>query len=200
MDERALIQQLLAGDQQAYRTVVRSYHGAMVSMARAIAGAAVADDIVQDAWIAVVRALPRFEGRSSLRTWILQIVGNTAKTRRRREQRSVAAGDAAEVEGIALAGRFQPDGHWQLPPAHWGASSPEQLLEQDQLKGVIDQAIEKLPESQRTVLTLCDIEGVDMEDVCKILEVSESNGRVLLHRARTRVWNEIDKFQRGETK
>jgi RNA polymerase sigma-70 factor (ECF subfamily) len=198
MDERALIQQLLAGDQQAYRHVVRAYHGVMTSMARAIVGPAAAADVVQDAWIAVVRALPRFEGRSSLRTWVLQIVSNTAKTRRRKEQRSIAAGDAGEVEDLALAGRFQADGHWQLPPAHWQTSSPEQHLEQDQLRSVIEQAVEKLPESQKTVLTLCDIEGVDMDEVCKILEVTESNGRVLLHRARTRVWSAIDRFQRGE--
>jgi RNA polymerase sigma-70 factor (ECF subfamily) len=179
--------------------VVRAYHSVMTSMARAIAGPAAADDVVQDAWIAVVRALPRFEGRSSLRTWVLQIVCNTAKTRRRKDQRTIAAGDAAEVEDLALAGRFQADGHWQTPPAHWQASSPEQYLEQEQLKSVIDQAVQKLPESQRTVLTLCDIEGVDMDEVCKILEVTESNGRVLLHRARTRVWSAIDKFQRGES-
>lgn len=200
MDERALIQLLLAGDQHAYRTVVRAYHGAMIRMARAIAGSAAADDIVQDAWVAVLRALPRFEGRSSLRTWILQIVGNTAKTRRRRDQRNILAGDAADVEDFAVENRFHRHGHWDIPPARWKHPSPEQILEHDQLKAVIDQAISDLPESQKTALTLCDIEGIDMAEVCKILEVTESNGRVLLHRARNRVWNAIDRFQRAEEK
>ncbi len=199
MDERALIQQLLAGDQNAYRTVVSAYHGSMINLARAIAGSTAADDIVQEAWLAVVRALPRFEGRSTLRTWILQIVGNTAKTRRRRDQRSVAVGDATEVEELAAVGRFFADGHWRVPPASWQAASPEQCLERAELQSVIDAAIANLPESQKVVLTLCDIEGVDMPEVCKIIEVTESNGRVLLHRARNRVWNAIDTYQRGET-
>jgi RNA polymerase sigma-70 factor (ECF subfamily) len=198
MDERALIEKLLAGDERAFRVVVSDYHGVMLHVARAIVGSAVAEEVVQDAWIAVLRALPRFEGRSSLKTWILQIVSNQAKTRRRREIRNVAVGQAADVEDMALAQRFAGDGHWSDGPGQWRCDSPESILSSAQLKVVIEQTIDRLPDSQKAVLTLFDIEGVDMLEICKILDLSETNGRVLLHRARTRVWQAIDRFQRGD--
>jgi RNA polymerase sigma-70 factor (ECF subfamily) len=198
MDDRALIDKLLAGDEHAFRTVVTDYHGVMLHIARAIVGAGVAEEVVQDAWIAVLRALPKFEGRSSLKTWILQIVSNQAKTRRRREIRNVAVGQAADVEDAALARRFAADGHWSDGPGQWRCDSPESILASAQLKAVIDQTIAQLPDSQKAVLTLFDIEGVDMLEICKILDLTETNGRVLLHRARTKVWQAIDQFQRGE--
>lgn len=198
VDEHALIQRLIDGDEDAFHVVVTEYQGAMLSVARAIVGPSVADEVVQDAWIAVLKALPNFEGRSRLKTWIVQIVANLAKTRRRREVRSVAVGHGAELEDIALQQRFQGDGHWSNPPGPWGAESPEQLLGSEQLRGLIEEAIEALPENQKAILTLADIEGVEMAEICNILDVSESNSRVLLHRARARIWQVIDKFQRGE--
>lgn len=197
MDDQALIKRLLAGEESAFRILVSEYHNLMLHVARAIVGPSVAEEVVQDAWIAVLRALPKFEGRSSLKTWILQIVSNQAKTQLRRESRTVAVGQAGDVEDAAMQQRFLSDGHWSAGPGHW-RDSPESLLASAQLKGVIDQAIDRLSQTQRAVLTLFDMEGVEMSEICKILDLSESNGRVVLHRARTRVWQAIDQFQRGE--
>lgn len=196
MDETALIKKLIAGEEAAFRQVVTDYHGLMLYVARTIVGDSVAEEVVQDAWLAVMTALPQFEGRSSLKTWILQIVSNTAKTRRRRETRSVAIGDAADVE-LVSSQRFQADGHWSDPPGQWGLDTPERLLESEQLQTVIAVTLEQLPQMQRAVLTLRDIEGLEMDEVCKILDISESNSRVLLHRARLRVWQAIDQLQQG---
>lgn len=198
MDDRALIQGMLAGDAAAFRVAVSEYQGVMRHIARAIIGDAFADEVVQDAWIAIIRALPSFEGRSSLKTWMLQIVGNLAKSRRRREVRNVAVGHIAELETTMSGQDFLPDGHRSTPVSAWRQHSPEQLLESEQLAAVIYQTIDDLPEMQRAVLTLQDMEGVEFGETCKILDVTESNCRVLLHRARLRVWQAIEKFQRGE--
>ncbi|MFZ5593118.1 MAG: RNA polymerase sigma factor [Pseudomonadota bacterium] len=199
MDEETLITGLLAGDEAAFRHVVGEYHGLMRHVARAIIGSEFADEIVQDAWVAVIQSLPRFERRCSLKTWVLQIVSNLAKTRLRRERRSIAMGDAADLELLVATGQlFQPDGHWLEPPGNWHHDTPELLLASEQLRAAIETALTALPEMQRTVLTLRDIEGLEMEEICNILELSESNGRVLLHRARLRLWQTIDQFQRGE--
>lgn len=200
MDDDVLITKLLAGDEAVFRRVVGEYHGLMQHVARAIVGSQFAEEIVQDAWMAVLQALPQFERRSSLKTWILQIVSNLAKTRLRRERRSVAVGNAADLELVAAAAgqAFQPDGHWVEPPGNWHQDTPELVLASEQLKGVLDAALAALPEVQRAVLTLRDIEGLEMDEICNILELSESNSRVLLHRARLRLWQAIDQFQRGE--
>ena len=197
-DESALIQRLIAGDEQAFHSVVTAYQSAMISVARAIVGSSVADEVVQDAWIAAIKALPQFEGRSRLKSWIIQIVANLAKTRRRREARTVAVGHGTELEALAMQQRFQADSHWSLPPGSWGSESPEQLLASEQLRARLEQLIAELPENQKAILILVDIEGVDMSEVCNILDVSESNSRVLLHRARACIWQAIDKFQSGE--
>lgn len=200
MDDGELITRLLAGDEAAFRHVVGEYHGLMQHVARAIIGSEFAEEIVQDAWLAVLQALPQFERRSSLKTWILQITGNLAKTRLRRERRSVAVGDAADIELVAAAAGqiFQPDGHWVEPPGNWHQDTPELVLASEQLRAVIDNTLATLPEVQRAVLTLRDVEGLEMDAICNILELSESNSRVLLHRARLRLWQAIDQFQRGE--
>lgn len=197
-DENALIQRLIAGDERAFYTIVTTYQSAMISVARAIVGPSVAEEVVQEAWIAMMKALPQFEGRSRLKTWIIQIVANLAKTRRRHEARSVAVGHGTEVEDIAMQQRFQADGHWSMPPGSWGTESPEHLLSREQLRARIEQTIADLPENQKAILIMADIEGLDMPEICNILEVSESNSRVLLHRARARIWQIIDKFQNGE--
>lgn len=199
MNDDILITRLLAGDEAAFRHVVGEYHGLMQHVARAIIGSEFAEEIVQDAWLAVLQALPQFERRSSLKTWILQITGNLAKTRLRRERRSVAVGDAADIELVAAAGQmFQPDGHWAEPPGNWHQDTPELVLASEQLRAVIECTLVALPKVQRAVLTLRDVEGLEMDEICNILELSESNSRVLLHRARLRLWQAIDQFQRGE--
>ncbi|MBI5450280.1 MAG: sigma-70 family RNA polymerase sigma factor [Gammaproteobacteria bacterium] len=193
MHEQELVNRLIAGDEAAFRQVVSDYQGLMLYVARGIIDRDIAEEVVQDAWLAVLRALPKFEGRSSLKTWILQIVSNTAKSRRRHEIRSVAVGDAADIETL-----FKADGHWSEPRGHWHHDTPERLLESEQLQQALEGALQGLPDGQRAVLLLRDIEGLEIDDICKILDVSASNCRVLLHRARLRVWQTIDRFEKGE--
>jgi RNA polymerase sigma-70 factor, ECF subfamily len=154
---------------------------------------AVAEEVVQEAWIGVLKGLDRFEGRSSLKTWILRIVVNIAMTRGAREARSVPFSTLApEGEEAAVAPeRFRDSddafpGHWRAYPGDWSALPQERLLGRETLD-LITHAIDQLPPAQRTVITLRDIQGCTAEEVCEALEVSDANQRVLLHRARSRV-------------
>jgi len=199
-NEQALITQLLKGDEQAYRYIVKNYQSSMQYVARSIVGTAIADEIVQDAWLSVIKALPKFEGRSSLKTWILRIVSNSAKSRLRKESRQFAAGDAADLEILSSlpSEKFNDNGSWATPPKHWDIASPEALIASEELNNVVHRTINKLPTLQQSIVTLREMEGLEMEDICKILEISESNSRVLLHRARTKIWQAIDKHQGKE--
>ena len=189
-----LIPKLLAHDEAAYAQVVSAYHGLMVYLARAIVGEAIADEVAQESWLAVIKALPRFERRSSLKTWILRIVSNTAKTRLRHESRSVSLEGLLGDQGDVDPARFTATGRWASPPAVWHADTPDDLLASQELRGCVDIAIKALPPMQRAAVTLRDMQGLDMENICKVLEVSESNGRVLLHRARNRIQAAIEEF------
>ena len=191
-----LIPKLLARDEQAYGQVVAAYHGLMVHLARAIVGSAIADEVAQESWLAVLKALPKFERRSSLKTWILRIVSNTAKSRLRHESRTVNLGDALDEGPIIDPARFKPNAHWSNPPAMWHAETPEALLASTELRACISAALESLPPIQRAALTLRDMQGLSMENICKVLEVSESNGRVLLHRARSRIQLAIEEHEK----
>lgn len=191
-----LIPRLLARDEQAYRQVVAAYHGLMVHLARAIVGSAIADEVAQESWVAVLRALPKFERRSSLKTWILRIVSNTAKSRLRHECRTVNLGDALDESPIIDPARFKPNAHWSSPPAMWHVETPDALLASSELRSCISAALESLPPIQRAAVTLRDMQGLSMENICKVLEVSESNGRVLLHRARSRIQLAIEEHEK----
>lgn len=196
-DDEELIPRLLAQDETAYTQVVAAYHGLMVHLARAIVGDAIADDVAQEAWLAVLKALPRFERRSSLKTWILRIVSNTAKSRLRHESRTINLEDADNDSPIVDPARFKPNAHWASPPALWHADTPEALLSSTQLRACIHTALASLPPMQRAAITLRDMQGLDMETICKVLEISESNGRVLLHRARSRIQLAIDEHEKS---
>ena len=190
-NQQALIQRLLAGDQAAYREVVAACHGAMLATARALVGEAVAEEVVQEAWLSAIQALPRFEGRSSLKTWLIRITANRAKSRLRRDKRTVNYAFPEELEG-----RFDERGHWSQPPRPWGVDErPDALLEAAQLKARLQRAMDRLPPLQRAVVTLRDGEGLAFADICKILDISESNARVLLHRARLRLWAAVDEME-----
>ena len=190
-----LIPKLLAHDETSYAQVVEAYHGLMIHLARAIVGDAIADEVAQEAWVAVLRALPKFERRSSLKTWILRIVSNTAKSRLRHESRTVNLGDALEESPIVDPARFKTNAHWASPPAMWHAETPEALLASAEIQTVISDALKALPPLQRAAVTLRDMQGLSMEVICKVLEVSESNGRVLLHRARSRIQMAIEEHE-----
>jgi len=190
-----LIPRLLAHDETSYAQVVEAYHGLMVHLARAIVGEAIADEVAQEAWVAVLRALPKFERRSSLKTWILRIVSNTAKSRLRHESRTVSLDESLEESPIIDPARFKSNAHWASPPAMWHADTPDALLASTELRSCISDALAALPPLQRAAITLRDMQGLSMEVICKVLEVSESNGRVLLHRARSRIQIAIEEHE-----
>lgn len=198
--ERALVEALRAGDETAFRMLVEELTPSMLRLARLyVSSAAVAEDVVQEAWLGVLRGIGRFEGRSSLKTWIFRILTNTAKTRGVREGRSVPFSslaaeddDGPSVDPDRFLGndaRFP--GHWASPPQRWEGA--ERLVARETLE-VIEREIAKLPPAQAAVITMRDIEGLDSEEVRNVLDISETNQRVLLHRARSRVRRALEEY------
>jgi RNA polymerase sigma-70 factor (ECF subfamily) len=191
-DEKALITDLINGDEKAFELIVSNYHNLMLSVARAIVGEAFADEVVQDAWISAIKALPKFEARSSLKTWLLHIVSNGAKSRVRRENRMISLDDGWQS---VSSDKFDNTGHRIDELLPWEEATPEALLANEQLQVAIEKTFQALPPLQRAALTMYDMEGLKMEEVCNILDISASNARVLLHRARTGLHQCIEKFQ-----
>jgi RNA polymerase sigma-70 factor, ECF subfamily len=196
-DEPAFLARLRQGEEQAYRNLIRRFHSSLIGVATSIIGSrAQAEEVVQDAWLAVFAGIDRFEGRSSLSTWIFTIVLNRARTRARREGRLV--GLPALLEGTEPGGKavdvaeFKPDGHWREVPRLWDELSPERIVGGRQLWDHVTEAIERLPAGQRAVIILRDMEGRDAEEACELLGISAENQRVLLHRARGRIRQAID--------
>ena len=192
IDEKELIKQLIEGDSHAFNYVVAQYHNLMISVARAIIGEAFADEIVQEAWISAIKALPEFEQRSSLKTWLLHITSNGAKSRLRREKRQISLDDGWEA---VSADHFDERGHRYDDVHPWEEATPEAILANNQLQQVIESCFQKLPALQRAVLTMYDMEGIEMKEVCNILDISASNARVLLHRARAAIHHSIEQYQ-----
>lgn len=190
--ERLLIQQLIEGEAKAFDYVVSEYHGLMLTIARAIVGEAFADEIVQDAWLSAIKALPNFEARSSLKTWLLQITSNAAKTRFKREQRQVSLDEGWES---VPRDKFDQRGHRLDDVLAWEQETPDALLENEQLKELIETSFRQLPANQRALLTMYDMEGLSMSEICNILDISSSNARVLLHRARTTIHHKIEEYR-----
>ncbi|MCP8464312.1 RNA polymerase sigma factor [Pseudomonas sp. ZM23] len=195
IDDSELLSRLLAGDQQAFRTLVAACQGAMRAVAIAIVGSAQADEVVQDAWLAAVRNLDGFQGRSSLKTWLLTITANTAKTRLRRIRREVSLDDPPAPHGSIDDNRFAADGHWSWAPFAWHEDSPEALLAEEELRECLERTLASLSELQRSVLLLRERQGLELEEICNLLEVSLSNVRVLLHRARLKVFATVEHFE-----
>jgi RNA polymerase sigma-70 factor (ECF subfamily) len=201
-EELALVERLRAGDERAFTEIVRSYHPLMLRVASSyVSGRANAEEVVQEAWVGVLNGLSRFEGRSTLKTWILRIVVNKAITRGKKEARSVPFSALAPEEETGAAvepERFLPaegpfPGHWRSYPQRWD-SLPEGALVAGETLGVIRAAVAELPPLQRTVITLRDIEGCDAAEVCETLGISDANQRVLLHRARSRVRRALESY------
>jgi RNA polymerase sigma-70 factor, ECF subfamily len=194
MEEAQLVTALLSGDETAFAHLVDMYSPALLRMARMyVSSDAEAEEVVQETWLAVVKGLERFERRSSLKTWIYRILMNQARTRGKREARSIpfsAAFDAASApdepavdpDRFLSAGQRYPGG-WSLAPSPW----PEQQVLDGEELGAVKRAIEELPPAQREVITLRDVVGATAEEACNALGVSETNQRVLLHRARSKV-------------
>jgi RNA polymerase sigma-70 factor (ECF subfamily) len=190
--EKQLINRLIDGDAAAFEYVVTEYHSVMLSVSRSIVGEAFADEVVQEAWISAIKALPKFEGRSSLKTWLLHITSNGAKSRLRRESRKLSLDDGWES---VSSNKFDHTGHRIDDVLPWNVDTPEALLENDQLREVIEKSYRQLPANQRAVMTMYDLEGMEMSEICNILDLSASNARVLLHRARTTLHHSIEKYR-----
>jgi RNA polymerase sigma-70 factor, ECF subfamily len=194
-DDARLVERLRAGDESAFAELVRTYHSSLLRVARLfVPTAALAEDVVGETWLGVVKGIDRFEGRSSLKTWIFRILTNIAKTRGQRESRSLPFSSLDDADGTfepaVESGRFTPVGHWADPPRAW----PEERLISRETLEVIEDAIESLPPAQRAVISLRDVEGWDAEEVRNALELSETNQRVLLHRARAKVRRALDGY------
>jgi RNA polymerase sigma-70 factor (ECF subfamily) len=186
-DEHILIERLRARDQAAFTELVERYYGYLLTLADFfVSNRAVAEEVVQEAWMAVLNGIDRFEQRSSFKTWISRIVVNLAKTRGVRESRMVPLSAFAEREaGSPCADDDYPD-HRSVAPRRWNGDPEKQLLS-GEIMVVLDRAIESLPEPQRLVLTMRDVNGCTAEEVCNVLAISGTNQRVLLHRARSKV-------------
>jgi RNA polymerase sigma factor (sigma-70 family) len=188
------IDRLQAGDRTAFSRLVTRYHQRLLATARTMLTPADAEEAVQDGWIAAFKALPSFQRRSRLSTWLTRIVINEARMRLRRAGREIQL-DITDDHRDALADRFRPGGHWQHPPANWGGDAPDALLTSEELQRCMEKTLEQLPDNQRLVLELRDMQGLDFEEICNTLDIGASNVRVLLHRARTRLFAVVDHFQ-----
>ena len=201
MDDAAVIAALRAGDEGVFADLMRMYNASLLRVAQIyVASRSVAEDVVQDTWIAVLNGIDRFEGRSSLKTWIFRILTNIAKTRAVRDARTLpfsALQDPARVPEAAVdADRFlDPEhprwpGHWAAKPTPW----PEDALVAAEMRERLAEAIEALPATQRAVISLRDVEGWSSEEVRNALDLSETNQRVLLHRARSKVRAALESY------
>src|SRR3954454_15731955 len=203
-EDSELLERLRAGDEDAFMTLVDKYGPLMLRIALShVRSRAVAEDVVGEAWLGVVQGLRRFEGRSSLKTWILRIVANRARTRGEREARSIPLSslgpDQGEDEPAVDPDRFfgadhaRYPGGWSVPPHSWARMPEERLLAVETLEQVRS-AIAKLPARQQEVIVLRDVEGWEPEEVSQALDLTAGNQRVLLHRARSKVRTELERY------
>jgi RNA polymerase sigma-70 factor (ECF subfamily) len=196
-DEEALVDRLRAGEESTFASLVERYQGSLLRLARTfVHDHAAAEDVVQQTWLGLLEGLDRFEGRSSLKTYLFRILVNCAKTRARKDGRTIPFSSLfnADSEGAEPAvepERFHAAGgplarHWADAPKTW-APSPEGSALSSETRRCIESAIAELPASQREVITLRDLEGLGSEEVCNVLQLTDTNQRVLLHRARSKV-------------
>jgi RNA polymerase sigma-70 factor (ECF subfamily) len=190
--DAATVTALQAGDVAVFETLVRRHHAAMIRIARGyVISDAEAEEIVQDTWLAVLKGIDRFEGRSALRTWIFAILLNQARTRARRRGREVPSPSLDDVTAPTDRGRFYGDqdafpGTWAQPPVAWRDHAQERLEAGETLTLIAD-VLRELPDRQREVIVLRDLQGLSSDEVGELLELTPGNQRVLLHRARSKV-------------
>jgi RNA polymerase sigma-70 factor (ECF subfamily) len=196
-DDAAVVAALRRGDEAAFAALIERYQASLLRLAMAyVATREQAEDAVAETWLGVLNGIDRFEGRSSLKTWIFRILVNRAKTKGVREHRSVPfsalEGDGDEHEPAVDPARFR-DGAWSAPPASW-EDIPEERLLSAETRAVVDDAIAALPEMQRAVITLRDVRGFTAPETCDVLGITEANQRVLLHRARSKVRARLEDY------
>jgi len=196
VDDAELLESLLGGDESAFNELVRRYHSTLIKVARYyVASSASAEDVAQDTWIAVLKGVERFEGRSSFKTWLLRICANRARTSGVREHRSIPV-DPNESGRTVAAHRFDQGGLWSEPPVPF-TESIDARLDNVALLSAVRTAIESLGEPQQAVVTLRDVEGLSTQEVATLLDLSEANVRVILHRGRARVREIVEQAMKG---
>ncbi|MBS1678394.1 MAG: sigma-70 family RNA polymerase sigma factor [Actinobacteria bacterium] len=189
--EAELVARLRAGDEAAFVELAARHQAAMLRLASAfVPSPAVAEEVVQDTWVAVLRGIDRFEGRASFKTWLLAILVNRAKSTGMSEARNVPIGD---VGSAVDPSRFDAGGAWSSPPRHWVEESEDRLMARG-LRGRLEATLRRLPPRQRAIVILRDIDGLDSDEVCRVLDISAGNQRVLLHRARSRLRQALEEF------
>jgi len=203
LEEERLLRDLRDGDEAAFAMLVERYHSPLTRLARVyVRDRAVAEEVVQETWLGVIRGIERFEGRSSLKTWIFRILANTAKTRGERERRTIpfsALDGNGNQEAAVDPERFLDSdhprwaGHWATPPPSWDGMPEERLVAKETL-ACIEKAIDLLPAAQAQVIALRDVEGWSSGEVCALLGLSEGNQRVLLHRGRSKVRSSLERY------
>lgn len=204
-EQAALVEALRVGDEAAFRALVAEYHPVLVRVARGyVPSDAVAEEVAQETWLGVLNGLDRFEGRSSFKTWLFRILVNRAMSRGSREHRSIPFASAFDPEldregPVVDPGRFEPCDHpmvpvhWAVPPTSWGGD-PATRITAAETRAALGRALDALPPAQREVVTLRDVHGWTATEVCNALEISETNQRVLLHRARTKLRVALDEI------
>ena len=204
-EDAALVEQLRNRDETAFLEIVQRHHASLLRLAKSFVNSrAVAEEVVQETWVAVLQGIVRFEGRSSLKTWIFQILINRSKTRGVREARSINFSGMTDVNSESGYSSVDPSrflssddsqhpGGWASQPQQWDMT-PEQILLSQECRTFIEQAIASLPELQKEVITLRDVQGWANEEICAGLGISEANCRVLLHRARSRVRQALENY------
>jgi RNA polymerase sigma-70 factor (ECF subfamily) len=193
-DDQRTVAAILAGDERAFEGLVDRYNASLLRVAQGyVSNRTAAEEAVQDTWIGVLRGLPSFEGRSSLRTWIFRILVNQAITRGVRESRSVPFSSLGDDETAVDPERFLPGGAWASPPQPLDGI-PEDVLLGAEARARVLEAIGELPPVQRQVITLRDVEGWSSAEVREALDLSEANQRVLLHRARSKVRARLEEY------
>lgn len=191
-DDGAIVARLRAGDEEAFRRLLASHHASMVRLARSfVRNPATAEEVAQETWLKVLEGLDRFEGRSSLRSWIFAILANRARSQAVRDGRTLLLSDmtaSAEDDAPAVdSARFTAAGYWHEPPRPWDDLSPERLAASGQIREHLARGFDELPDGQRAVVVLRDVEGCSAAETCNVLGISETNQRVLLHRGRARL-------------
>jgi RNA polymerase sigma-70 factor (ECF subfamily) len=202
VDEDALLSRLRGGDRRAFAALVERHGGALLRFARIFAKApSVAEDLVQETWLAALEGLAGFEGRSAIRTWLFRILANKARTWAARDRRCVSFSELAPPDAGAKSAvepeRFDQEGAWNDPPGGWSEEDPERLAQGRETRAALAAAIAELPEAQRAVITLRDLEGLETDEICNLLSITVTNQRVLLHRARARVREALERHLGG---
>ena len=198
MADDVLLERLRTGDEDAFATRLDGWSGGMLRLARSfVSTEESAAEVVQETWLAVIEGIDRFEGRSSLKTWVYRILTNTAKRRGVREYKVVPMSSVDDSGPTVDPSRFRPagdpfPGHWWDFPAAW--PSPEQGLLSGEVRAYLTEALAELPERQRVVVVLRDIEGCPYDEVCELLGITPANQRVLLHRARAFLRGKLEDY------